>query len=192
MLSRGHLALLSFAALGAGAAVSLVLVAACSSVPETNFGNPSGLSRDRIPGEGGIEALVCTGAGTGTDGGGGGGGGGDGGACGVSFARDIFPNMKAEGAWKCADGKCHGGTQAPKIDISSGATAYTSLKDWMIPGSATPYINTDAGGDPTKSTIECNLLSQCGQGMPESPGRALTHDEICVIDAWLRCGAPNN
>ncbi len=182
MLTRGSMALLSFVA--AGACGGLFAIVACSQAPETNFGNPVGLRRDNLPGEGGTESLICANADAG--------GSADGG-CNVSWSRDIFPNVKAEGPWKCADAtKCHGGVQSPKIDTTSASAAYASLKDWKIPGSTNPYINTAGGGDPTKSTIECNLQSQCGQGMPESPGRALTHDEICQVDAWLRCGAPNN
>ena len=190
------------ASLGVGVAVVTtgVLIAACSEAPATNFGTPTGLRRENIPGEGGAEPLICTGVGSGDGGGGGGdGGGGEGGACAVSWATDIFPKMKTDGPWHCADAKCHGAIQPPIINVTTPSAALDSLKDWKIPGSPTPYIITagaiaEAGAptDPTKSTIECNLQSQCGQGMPQSPGKAPTHDEMCVIHAWLLCGAPNN
>lgn len=172
-------------------------IAACSTVPDTNYGNPAGLSRTRLAGDGGVEPLICVGVGAGD----GGGAGGEAGACAVSWATDIFPKMKADGAWRCADAKCHGGVQPPVMNVTTPALAYDSLKDWKIPGSPNAYIQRgatagvggDAGaGDPAKSTIECNLMSQCGQGMPQSPGKAPSHDEMCVIHAWLLCGAPNN
>lgn len=174
-------ALASVVATGTG----LVVIAACSQPPETNYGNPAGLRRDNIPGEGGIEALICTGqpeAGA---------GGADGGNCGVSWAADIFPLFKNDGPFRCTDAKCHGGPALPLMQ-NTPAGAYADLVKYQIKGSPLPYINTDAGGDPTKSTIQCNLLSQCGQGMPQAPGRTPTLAENCLIDAWLRCGAPNN
>lgn len=173
------------------AATALVLVAACSQPPETSFGNPAGLRRDNIPGEGGVEKLICTGVAI-SDGGGG--GGGDGGNCAVSFSRDLFPLVV--GPWKCVDAKCHGGTSPPTISGANAAAAYASMAAYTIKGSPHPYINPDGGGEPEKSDFLCNMLSQCGQGMPQSsptvPSRAATKDEACRIDAWLRCGAPNN
>jgi hypothetical protein len=167
----------SLVVLGASLAMS-----ACSEVPPTNYGNPTGLRHDNLPGEAGFETLICEGgveAGTG-------------GACGVSWATDIFPNMTDQGPWKCASaGKCHGGGQAPTIDQTTPQSAYTSLQGYMIAGNPYPYINPDSG-DPTQSTIECNLAQACGSGMPEAPGTPLTGDQLCKIDVWVRCGAPNN
>jgi hypothetical protein len=162
---------------------ALLVIAACSTPPETNFGNPNALRRDNLPGDGGSEPLDCKDATPGADGG-----------CGVSFAKDIFPKMKAEGPWQCGNvDKCHGGTKAaPPINTSTPTDVIASLSGYLITGAVQPYINPDGGGDPSKSMIECNLRNQCGQGMPESPGVAPTTDEICAIDAWLRCGAPNN
>src|SRR5262249_4945388 len=102
------------------------------------------------------------------------------------------PSMTANGAWKCASGgKCHGAQQAPTIDAATLQTVIDSLKAYIIPGSARPYINQGVK-DPTQSTFECNVTGQCGSGMPISPGEALTPEEVCKIDAWLRAGAPSN
>lgn len=163
---------------------------ACSDVGTTTYGDPSGLRSENLPGEGGTEAVVCGEGGTGE----GGGGGGGGGTCAISFKKDIYPNMIAAGPWQCASSKCHGGTQAPVIDAGSPQAVIDSLKGYTIKvGSAqVPYINTDGGTDPSSSAFECNVTGQCGQGMPIAPGKALSSDEVCRIDAWLRCGAPNN
>ncbi len=173
-------------ALVAGGAVTLF---ACSDAGVTTYGDPAGLRSENLPGEGGTEAVICG------DGGSDGGGGGGGGACGVSFKTDIYPNMVAAGAWKCAStGKCHGGGQAPTIDGTSPQSVIDSLKGYTIKvnGNLVPYINVDGGKGPNNSSMECNLTGQCGQGMPIAPGVALTTDQVCRIDAWLRCGAPNN
>ena len=167
---------------------------ACSDAGTTTYGDPSGLRSQNLPGEGGTEAVICGDGGSGDGGGGGGGGGG--GACAISFKTDIYPNMIATGPWKCAStGTCHGGTSSPKIDPTSPQTVIDSLKGYMnikVNGVAVPYINTDGGKDPNGSAFECNVTGQCGNGMPLAPGTSLTPDQVCRIDAWLRCGAPNN
>ncbi len=172
--------------LSAGGVATLV---ACSDVGTTTYGDPSGLRSQNLPGEGGTEAVVCG------DGGSGDGGGGGAGGCAISFKADIYPKMTATGPWKCAStGKCHGGGQAPAIDGTTPQTVIDSLKGYAIKvgGNPVPYINVDGGKDPTSSSFVCNVTGQCGQGMPIAPGTALTTDEVCRIDAWLRCGAPNN
>jgi hypothetical protein len=162
---------------------------ACTDVGTTNFGDPSGLSSKNIPGEGGVEPVLCGDAALEASGGGG---------CAVSFAKDIYPNMTANGAWKCAStGPCHGGVQTPLIKAGTPQEVLASLsKGGEVPGNPLPYINLDAGGDPTKSTFECNVNGQCGNVMPDTrtppAARSLSKDEVCKIDAWLKCGAPNN
>lgn len=169
----------------AGGAVTLF---ACSDVGTTTYGDPSGLRSQNLPGEAGTEAVICGDASIEAGGGGGG--------CAISFKTDIYPNMTATGAWKCAStGKCHGGGQAPPINGATPQTVIDSLKGYTnikVNGNPVPYINVDGGSDPNASSFECNVTGQCGQGMPISPGVALTPTEVCKIDAWLRCGAPNN
>lgn len=170
-----------------------LLLAACSQPPETNYGNPAGLRRDNLPGDAGSSEVTPSNCPTPVTGAGSGDGGSEGGAtCAVSWANDIFPNMKPDGPWKCTtQTTCHGGVQAPVIDGTSGSTAYLSLKDYKIPGRTTPYINAGST-DPTQSSMDCNLQGKCGNSMPLAPGRVLTHDEICLLETWLACGAPNN
>ena len=166
----------------------VVALFACSDVGTTTYGDPTGLRAENLPGEGGTEAVVCGDGGTSE-------GGGGAGACAISFKTDIYPNMTAAGPWKCAStGKCHGGGQAPAIDGTSPQTVLDSLKNYSIKVGANPvpYITQDGGKDPTGSAFECNVTGQCGQGMPIAPGISLTADQVCRIDAWLRCGAPNN
>jgi hypothetical protein len=108
----------------------------------------------------------------------------------VSFSRDLFPKMTGNGVWKCASaGTCHGnGTQAPVMDAATAATVIASLKDYPI--GTVPYITQ--GGDPAQSAMFCNLSCGCGKSMPLDPGAALTDNELCQVQAWLKCGAPNN
>jgi hypothetical protein len=175
---------------GAAAVVvaGMALVAACTDPPGTEYGNPSGLRHENLPGEAGAQALTCGG-----DGGDEGGTGTTGtpGACVVSWSKDIYPNIKADGAWACASTKCHGGSQAPKIDATTPQTAYDSLKSYMMGGNPFPYVNPGSA-DPSQSTILCNLQGTCGNRMPIAPGTPLTPEELCKVDAWVRCSAPSN
>ncbi|MCA9584646.1 MAG: hypothetical protein KC657_04745 [Myxococcales bacterium] len=157
---------------GSGAIIALL---SCSAPAETNFGNPNGLDRKNIPGEGGVEALVC---------GSGDGGLGDGGC--PSWSATIYPYFVANGAWKCADPACHGGKSDPPIDPTSAASCYASLK--AINVAKIPYLGADGG----QASLECNLQGTCGSKMPKPPGKDPTTDELCLVQAWIACGAPNN
>jgi hypothetical protein len=163
-------------------------VASCNAAPaDTVYGNPNTLDRKNLPGEAGAEPLSC-------GGGGDGGGGGkkyDGGAC-PSFENDIFPYFKATtGKWRCTDVTCHGGTQAPKIDGTSAATCFASLQQVTVAGKAyIPSADSGPTNDPAATTILCNLQGACGTRMPEAPGQDPTADDLCMLQAWLSCGAP--
>lgn len=158
----------------------VALGASCSEPQATAYGNPNALDRENLPGEGGVEALTCSGDA------GGEGGTFDGGC--PSFETDIFPSFQAAGKWRCADNACHGGATAPKIEGNTAAACLTSLK--AITVAKLPYLLTDGGKDPNASSLLCNLQGSCGSRMPKPPGVDLTNAELCVIDAWLRCGAP--
>jgi hypothetical protein len=168
---------------GVGVAVGfgLVAAAACSLPPETTFGNPNTLARANLPGEGGTEALVC-GADAGTF---------DGGC--PSFATDVYPYFAPNGAWHCSDKGCHGGTTAPAIDDTSATTCLASLKKITVTG--IPYIAAtdggarDGGGGATAGIL-CNLQGNCGSKMPKPPGKDPTEADLCLLQAWLACGAP--
>jgi hypothetical protein len=178
-MSRVATAVISL--LGLAACATIAVLASCvSDVGVTQYGDPGALRRDNLPGEGGTEAVVCDGGVPET------------GPCPVSFGKDIYPNMTANGIWKCASGgKCHGAQQAPTIDASTPQAVIDSLKAYQISGNQHPYIN-EGSRDPTQSTFECNMTGECGSGMPLDPGVPLTPAEVCKIDAWLRCGAPSN
>ncbi len=147
------------------------VVACLTEPPSTTYGNPNILDRANIPGEGGTEAPVC---------------GGEGGAVtfeggSPSFANDIFPLVAT--SYHCGDKpSCHGGTQAPAIDVSTAAKALASLKAISVAGQ--PYISADGG------SLLCNLQGSCGSKMPKPPGKDPTDDELCKIQAWLAAGAP--
>lgn len=165
-----------------GAASASLLVAACAIDDGHKYGNPSGLQRGNLPGPGAD-----------TDGGGGGGDAQcEAGACAVSFTNNLWPKMSATGAWKCADGKCHGGNaNSPSID--SADQAYASLQAYKIGGK--PYV-LPCSTDPTASTFLCNIQGTCGQKMPLADitvmPTAPSAQEIVDIQTWVQCGAPKN
>jgi hypothetical protein len=171
---------------GVGALLLLSLavhIASCNEPPDTNYGNPNTLDRKNLPGEGGAEPLVCSGdAAVGKF---------DGGDC-PSFAEDIFPYLAPAGKWRCSDKTCHGGGQNPPLDGTSAAACYASLQKVTVAGK--PYIpGADGGGtvkDPTATTFLCNLQGGCGSKMPQAPGADPTPVDLCVVEAWLKCGAP--
>lgn len=105
-------------------------IVACSEISPTTFGNPNTLDRKSIPGEGGVEELVCSGGDAGD------GGGFDGGC--PSFATDIYPYLAAAGPWRCADKACHGGASAPPIDGTNAAACLASLKKISV--KTAPYV----------------------------------------------------
>lgn len=168
----------AFCLVVASAVLHVPALVACNEVPETSFGNPNTLDRKNLPGEGGAEPLVCT--------------GGEGGAATFdggcpSFTTNIYPLFSAAGKFKCADATCHGGKSKPDINGGSPGACLASLK--AIEVGARPYI-PEAGADPNTATLVCNLQGGCGRRMPEPPGQDPTTEELCMIDAWLRCGAP--
>jgi hypothetical protein len=146
----------------------------CSEPPSTAFGNPNGLDRKNLPGEGGAPGLTCTVTGQ-FDGG-----------C-PSFATDIYPFFTASGKFRCSDAACHGGTNSPSIDCRDATSCLSSLKAIRIGGSS--YL-AEGTTDPSASAISCNLQGACGSKMPKPPGGDPSNDDLCAIEAWLKCGAP--
>lgn len=158
-------------ATGLGAVYGVLL--GCGDVPATNYGNPNTLDRRNLPGEGGVQELVCS-----PDG-----GRFDGGAC-PSFAADIFPYFEAKGPWQCSTAACHGGASAPPVAGNTAAACLASLKAITVGGQ--PYI-ADGGA---ASSLMCNLQGTCGSKMPKPPGKDPTEADLCKIQQWLNCGAP--
>jgi hypothetical protein len=153
----------------------LQLAAGCNEPLATTYGNPNGLDRKNLPGEGGAEPLVCAD------------GAFDGGC--PSFATDIFPYMKGDGKWQCASAGCHGGASSPQINGADPAGCLTSLKAITVAGK--PYVPAAGGNtDPTQSSILCNMQGACGSRMPKAPGSDPTPTELCAIEAWVKCGTP--
>jgi hypothetical protein len=177
------------------AAAFVIAVVSCTAPPAQTYGNPNGLLRSNLPGDGGgVSPILC----------GGDGGGGDGGlvllddgGCPVSFTNDLLPNFVAQngqpniGAWDCSSANCHGGNaQAPpvKCTLEGGAgQCIDSLSQISVAG--IPYLSADAGGVPG---IVCNLQGTCGNAMPQPPGKQPTADDLCKLQAWISCGAPKN
>jgi hypothetical protein len=162
---------------GLGALGSL---GACGEITPTTYGNPNTLDRKNLPGEGGVEQLVCS-VGDAGDG-----GGFDGGC--PSFATDIYPYFTAAGTWRCADKACHGGPTAPPVDGTSAAACLTSLKKINVKN--VPYVSSDGGKDSNAQSLLCNVQGSCGSPMPKAPGLPATTADLCKLEAWLKCGAP--
>lgn len=159
----------------------MALGASCTEPPATAYGNPNTLDRENLPGEGGVEALSCTGA------------GGEGGTVTLdggcpSWATDIYPYFQAAGKWRCADNACHGGATAPPISDTNAAASLASLK--AITVAKLPYVSSDGGKDPNAGSLLCNLQGACGSKMPKPPGADPTQAELCMIEAWIKCGSP--
>ena len=169
-----------------GVAVTAFAIYACSEGPATNYGNPNSLDRRTIPGEGGVEELVCS-ADAGSDA-----GRADGG-CAVSFARDIYPAFLEEGAWKCSAKDCHGGKSAPDLAGKNAAEVLQKMRGVIVANR--PYLPAGSDGgaiDPNKFSLLCNLHGDCGSKMPRPPGKDLETADLCRVNAWLACGAPEN
>lgn len=157
---------------------------ACNEPVNVSYGNPNVLDRKSLPGEGGAEPLNCAG----------GGGGGEGGTSSFDggcpdFATDIFPYFAPNGKWKCSSAECHGRASAPIIPGDNAANCLAALKTISVVGQG--YISGGEGGapDPDKSTLICNLQGSCGSKMPKAPNPDPTNDELCMIQAWIACGA---
>jgi hypothetical protein len=146
----------------------------CSEPTATAYGNPNGLDRNNLPGEPGTAPLMCSVEGR-FDGG-----------C-PSFATDIYPFFSPSGKFRCSDSGCHGGTNGPPIDGQSATSCLSSLKAITIGGS--PYL-AEGNTDPSASAISCSLRGGCGSKMPKPPGADPSTDDLCAIEAWLKCGAP--
>lgn len=151
--------------------VQLVGTAGCSEAPQVEFGNPNTLDRKNLPGEGGTEVISCTGVDAGQF---------DGGC--PSFDTNIYPLMRANGAWRCADAVCHGGTTSPTMNCEDPASCLQELQAMSVGGQ--PYLARDGG------TLVCNLQGSCGSKMPKPPGADPQPNELCMIEAWLACGSP--
>ena len=176
-MGRKYVLLAAAAALALAGVRALV---ACTEITPTTFGNPNTLDRKSLPGEGGVEQVVC--------GGGDGGGSTFDGGC-PSFATDIYPYFTPAGTWHCSDKACHGGTTAPVIDGANAAGCLTSLKKITV--QTIPYVSADGGKDPNASSLLCNIQGSCGSPMPKTPpGVAPTNADLCKVQAWLACGAP--
>jgi hypothetical protein len=179
--TRGGLAFAIVCLVGAPAAAAVIgSAASCTVPPETQFGNPNILARSALPGEGGVEAVVCGDAGSGQS--------FDGGC--PSFETDIYPLFAPTGPWHCGDANCHGGTTKPDIDTSTAEKTLASLQAATVAAVPDkPYVVSDGGKDPNASAIMCNLQGACGTKMPEPPGKDPTDDQLCLVQAWLACGA---
>jgi hypothetical protein len=167
--------------------LAAMVALSCSSEPEVHYGSPGSLNKDRLPGEAGAAPLACGEGGISDEG-----GTGTAGACAVSWKNDIYANMISGMGWQCASAACHGpGKNAPEIDPTDASKTLATLKAYKL-SSHMELAYIDESGDPSKSSIECNLSAGCNPAMPLNPGRALTDDERCKLHTWLLCKAPDN
>jgi hypothetical protein len=105
--------------------------------------------------------------------------------CTTSFKNDIYGGIMSA---KLFCPSCHGlGATPPTISSTDASQARASLTAHVLNG--LPYVNPCAT-DPSQSSIMCNLQGSCGSLMP--PGGGIAPEDLAKIDAWLRCGAPDN
>lgn len=177
-MKRSLIAAGALAFIVAGTAVAV----SCADPPSQEYGNPNGLLRKNLPGDGGgVSPLSCA---------------GDGGAqlladggCAVSFSQNLLPLFQANGTWHCADAVCHGGkAQPPPITCADGGAAACIASLSAITVGGLSYLNTDGG----QAGIICNLQGSCGNKMPLAPGKDPSDDDLCKLQTWMACGAPPN
>jgi hypothetical protein len=190
------------------------IVAGCGGEPTTTFGPPNGIAGRTPPEPTATATGAPTGSGTashpppgGNEAGAPTAGGTEAGspppandagggtmvqACAVSWSTGVYPLLRSTGPGQCGSTQCHGGSSTPSISDSDSAATYATLAAFTLNGLA--YI---AAGDsnPGDSAIECNLgitPPACGAlSMPAAPG-SLSSTNLQTIDAWIRCGAPQN
>ncbi len=189
---RGRLALA-----GCPLAIGCALLA-CSGEPPVNYGPPEGLKNATFvgpPAQDSGAPPVDSGMPPPPPGDGGGGEGG--GPCAVSWAGQVHALMKSTGPYTCASGNCHGSSLYPPSISDDPAATLTSLKAYTMNGTdgvSHPYINP-ASMDPAQSTIECNLTpspTNCGAVRMPNGMNGVSASDFATIDAWVKCGAPNN
>ena len=177
------------AAITAIALAGVRALVACSEITPTTFGNPNTLDRKNLPGEGGVEQLVC-GAVDGGD--------FDGGC--PSFATDIYPYFAAAGTWRCSDKACHGGTTTPPIDGTNAGACLASLKKIAVKN--VPYVLSDGGKDPNcvqRSLQSTRFLreqdAQAPGGRPDQrrplQGRSVVEVRSAPLRTACRSSRPN-
>ncbi len=181
--------------------VALTAAVACERVPE-NYPELS-----RFDGTRPELARIAN-----TDGGGGGGGGGinpdtfcngapiasQGQECSTSFATQIYPLLTAKNPGGCTDGStCHGGTEVTfggPLGVSPTDTwsRLAAFKFRTRDGEPLAYVDI-CSTDPAQSAITCNIdfAAACGSKMPKERPELSTATKQ-LIEAWLKCGAPNN
>ncbi len=152
----------------------------CDDLDQVEFGNPNALDRKNLPGEGGVNALLCN--------------GGDGGVavgegqC-PSFATDIYPYLTPTGKWRCSDVACHGAAVSPNLTCADPEGCYEGLSALAV--GTKPYILPDAAtSDLSTVSMLCSLQGGCGSKMPKPPAAEPTESELCIVEAWLKCGSP--
>lgn len=165
----------SLAGLAVVALVAVHPATGCIDATDVEFGNPNGLDRKNLPGDAAVVVEPTCGAGVP--------------AC-PSFEADIYPNVRAGGKWRCADATCHGGFASPTLSCEDAVSCLASLGAISLLGK--PYVVPDggAGADPRAAQMLCSLQGACGSKMPKPPGLDPSNEDLCVVDAWLKCGAP--
>lgn len=180
------------------ALLSAAAEVACSDA-STNYGVPDNLSCQNpataVPVDGGGGGGSSGGGGSGADAGSREAGEGDAGCTGAdggcpTFTNDIYPLMT--GTWACTSSSCHGGVYPPIIDPSVESKAYQALSAFSPSYCPTlPFIHSGSKDPAATSFMPVLTGTSCGAQMPEAPGQ-MGADDMCVVQAWIACGMPEN
>lgn len=163
---------------------------------DPNFGLPNALAGQKQPGPSSAVAEPASTSGTATVAGCVKAGQAqlDGGACTVSFKTDV---LGAFATATCDRAGCHGGQtppSEPRIAPAEPEVMWNLFANFKLTNGKF-YVNP-CSTEPTQSTIAANVNAAAppaerGVLMPLG-GTGLATDVVQKIEAWVKCGSPNN
>lgn len=115
--------------------------------------------------------------------------------CTVTFT-EILQEFSSTSTLACAATSCHGGATPvaePKIALEDPAGTWVAFEKFQISEQGKRFVNP-CSLDPAQSAILCNLKKAgggCGTLMPLGSGQA-ADPLLQKIEAWIKCGSPNN
>jgi hypothetical protein len=182
----------------AALALSLAWFVACTTdyqqgKEDPDFGDPNALANQKQPGPTSESAPTgaatagtpeCVRAGAALI---------EAGACTTSFKGGVLTAFQAAG---CAAVGCHGGTtpaSQPRIDPNDGPGTWAEFAAFKM--SNGKLLVNPCSTDPAASALGANInpnAPAADRGVLMPPGVAGLPSALPTIEAWQRCGSPNN